>query len=350
MAIDYSKGRSDSFRALLVDPFDLNSVYGELEGLTGGTLNFNYYSQNKCGGSIDVFDAGRIGRYLIRVVDDMQQGGESEQVVLGTFFANADSISSEYGASVSSVGLESTLTKASGDCWAGKPKFDAGQDALALAEGILSDCGLSVVESGNMTAHALSSAVSYEDNSNKLTVANNLLSLCGLSSVGVDAYGNAVVSDYVKASDREPSWSFNQSNCMIQEPVTVNRPKVVNKVIASADIDGTTHTVTLTLDAASPYSFNNTGRNVCEVYQADVDTVDALANAAVRYFKAAVQASETVEISHHYAPIKVGDVVWLSQQGLNGLYLVRSIDMELSPGLPCKTVLSPVNDVEVENG
>lgn len=349
--IDFAKGgRRDTIRALLVDLADNDYVIGELSGFVDGSLSFSYYTTDKTSGEITVTDPAAVGGALVRIVCDMEQGGEKQRMTLGTYFASYDSRTELDGAVSASLTLQSTLKRLSDDKMEKEAVYQAGSWGRSAVEQILDGCMEPYrYESEISESLRPSTSHAYDIGETKSTVCNELLASLGAASLSVDSDGNAVIRPYVAPSDREVSWVFDDSTAMVVPGIEVSKDSVPNKVIATSTADGETLSTCLVLGDESEFCAKAVGRYIAEAYDCDAATQEELDGIAARYLAEIVSAAETVTITHLYAPIREGDVVRLCHESARGDYMVKSMEIELAPGLPTKTELSRIRYLEVQD-
>ena len=87
-----ASGRVDAFEYELVPVASVNGKpSGKLTGVTGGQLNFNYYSTEKVSGKLEVVDTGFVKNCYVRVWYKPTLPGEgSKKIELATCFASTE--------------------------------------------------------------------------------------------------------------------------------------------------------------------------------------------------------------------------------------------------------------------
>lgn len=348
-------GRLDTFKAVMVSTSDLNNELGSLH-MTEGSVFRRYYSETKTGGTITVSE--NPGRNLVRIYVESELGGESERMVLGTFFPRWDSVDSSFGLDTYELSLESTLVRLSEDMTPYALSYPAGTVAWSAAKSIMKDCLMQYKEGlGTYASSKTTATVSFDAGTSWLTVINGLLTAVGLSSLSVDARGYAFTEPYVSPESRRVAYEFTRENCVYAPGLSRSTTEgdIPNRVIVTATIDGNDVATVRDLPSSSPYSAKARGRRKSEMYSCDdVDTKAALDAKADLYFRAIASYVETESIEHTYAPVSEGDVVRL-MYGDGGttrdsLCMVQDMEIKLESGMTTNTKLSVIRWIGETNG
>lgn len=110
--MDWTKsGRTDRFTFETLTPAKKPQHLGWLSNVTGGSITWDWNSDTKVSGSIDVKKQRLVNNCLIRVRMVSQLDGETKTVLLGTFFAATTDGEYEHGIYTGTVELKSTLCR-----------------------------------------------------------------------------------------------------------------------------------------------------------------------------------------------------------------------------------------------
>lgn len=110
--MDWTKsGRTDRFTFETLTPAKKPQHLGWLSNVTGGSITWDWNSDTKVSGSIDVKKQRLVNNCLIRVRMVSKLDGETKTVLLGTFFAATTDGEYEHGIYTGTVELKSTLCR-----------------------------------------------------------------------------------------------------------------------------------------------------------------------------------------------------------------------------------------------
>lgn len=104
-------GRTDRFTFETLTPAKKPQHLGWLSNVTGGTITWDWNSDTKVSGSIDVKKQKLVNNCLIRVRMVSALDGETKTTLLGTFFAATTDGEYEHGIYTGTVELKSTLCR-----------------------------------------------------------------------------------------------------------------------------------------------------------------------------------------------------------------------------------------------
>lgn len=337
----WMNGREDKFRYTeVVDGNDIATI----DGITGGSITYNYLSDLKCSASLDYsgeLTEGWIDK-VIRVYLDTKSKSYPElsaSVLLGTFMTTTPSRNVSGRSATFTITCYSMLNKLQNKKAAGTYSVESGVNAIQEATKLCEAVGLTVrsVESD----YTLKTPYTSDKNDTYLAIVNDLLSMAGYESVGVDEYGNAVLQPYVSPEDKAPSWTFSDNEDGVHMPdieVEYDVFDTPNEVIVTGSDSENTLTVTVVNDDPNdPLSTVSRGFTVTEVVELDYyDTEENLKTYGKRKLDEYKLSVENYKFEHWYVPIHSGDTVLFQsksiQNGSSHRVTIHTMDVELSPG------------------
>lgn len=306
---------------------------GEYGNIVGGSSEESYFTGVKVGGSI-AFDGEPPSSYdLVRTyyefVDDE---GESASVPVCTMLVDTAGLNYRHDGNGSGTSSLYSVLKVADDRQCGMPlTVSAGTNAVALAKELLEGIGLRI--SATPSTYTVAKDHVFKPTDTYLEVANWLMSAAGYGSVYPDAYGSVVMSPYVDASSRTPSFVFVDDDNSIMYPEVDDEndygstPNVCR--MYAEDEFGGYWCVVSNVDEDSMASLPNRGyreRTIYEeetqlepVYDPDDDfevaegkalmRVEALVASATKKLVDNSSEIEYVTIRHGFYPVSQGDSV-----------------------------------------
>jgi hypothetical protein len=347
MAWDWNKsGRIDSFRFEKVSAKDLNTSLGALDCLvTGGTINWSYYSSTKVCGYLDVIEARSSmaeDEYLIRVWYCPKLDGESLKIEIGTFYFTAD-LHYENGTYHGVVNLRSMLTRHTEDALVNKWAIPKGQKATVTFKNVFKSLGGFPRISG-IKDRAFSKQHVFDTGETPMVVLQYVAEYVN-GEVTVNSHGNTVLQPYRSPAAKKKGVTHS----IIANATSVIRPglditnslkEIPNRVVCVYDEAGTNGAVTQHVGRAAlakkePRSYQNIGKWVTKYYKltnVKKPYVKNLNARAATYLKSLNHKNVYYEFDTYYQPIEIGEVVRLKYDDIGVYGLVTDIDLSLSVG------------------
>ena len=343
-----SSGRIDSFRYVRVDRVTFAEIE-EVDGiLDGGTIDLNDLTSIKATGSLPYFRAFDIANDYLRVYLDMELNGEQESDALGTFLVSTPKQTitgtEKDGPIISgSVELYSVLQVLVDDCFDDLLIVSAGTNAVSFAAVIVSLAGLPVIAAPSSATLNTISIYDPKDYS-KLDIINDLLKYAGFSSLGVDGYGNVLMSEYTDPANLTPVIEFKdgEGGCRFMPDVDHEQDdfSVPNKInVTMSSPDKTLRATAINDDPTNRFSTVSKGRNI--VFQdevSDIPSQSALNAYAQKLLSDKTSSVESVTITHPYQRYNTGDAGHLDYNAANLDFvgIAASKELTLVPGVPTK--------------
>lgn len=343
MGIDWKdQSRRDTLTFQMVNPTNINAVYGELDGviLQGSTLTAGYYTDTRCSGKVVVQGNGWRRGSFVRIVHTAP-GWSSN---LGTFIVTGDDSSRHHGVWEQELELSSVLYGLSTDKLTGPYTIAKRGKALAAIKKLLSGRHRPAIYS-SPNDHKYGSAKVFETGTDVLSV---LYDLCSASDnrLDVDGLGRVTVGKYIRPASKTPKFTVDLSDSRgiahddlklstdwLSLPTNaVVRYKYSDKKGRQKEIRATATVNSKNHAARGVRGYNVTSfQDLTEMSPATKNTAQKKANNLLKG-----DSTELVEweLTVQYIPVWEGDVVVLVVP--DGRYkgkrkcLVKSLDLDLA--------------------
>ena len=339
--MDWAAPFAASFRAVYVDRSS-GLETGTVDGLLkGGTVSRNQDTDSKESATVTVAGSFSPGARLVRLYADVTQGDEMSTVCLGTFVPTVTGDSFDGAATTWAVDLDGRLSELSADAFDGPVTYPAGTPAVQAAREICEAAGFEVVAEPSTYTLAANRTYGLDEGDSKLSAVNDLLSLAGFASARCDAYGRVVMASYVAPARRGVQATMAEgAGCRFERAASRKRDEseVANVVRCVYETQDAT-VVGLAVDDSptSPYSTVARGRRIVSTYRYTDGSTQAAADAKAAALLAGMRTVvTTVEITHAYLPLALGDVVALDypSAGYSGRFAIRTQEISLSDAMP----------------
>lgn len=327
--MDWTRG--DLYHSLsvqMVDPTNLSDIRGEMGGVSGGKIDWDYYSETRgkaqleCAG--DPWD-GTSALRLVHTVSDWTGELLSEVLFTGHVTDREPGETTRYTVSSTLMALDNEAfgsgftvgnnAKAMGVCEqilkaSGRPYSLEGYDRI-FSSGIR-------YGANDSRRHALSEICSLTDN--RLTVGND---------------GTVIISKYSQPSLATPDWSEDTSDArtmVIGEPViTDDGLSIPTRVIVCAESKGSEMVAVAEVPKGSPYSAEARGYSVdmvVELHDAP-SSMEELRQTARKRLETETVLDMRCSHSMMYRPLREGMVESLTHKGETRRWQVASATLDL---------------------
>lgn len=356
-----ASGRKDTFSFEMVDPFDLDSSRGTLDGVVEGScsLTWSYYSEAISSGSIELDNSNYIENSLIRVYHTAELNGETETREVGTFFTSRSDMTYKYGRWSGSLELIGMNQRYIDDLLTYDQAVNAGTSATTYFKNVVSEAGGEASVSSSVTDKTFNTAHVFEFGDTNLSRLNYCADYLD-AIVGCDAHGRITLNPYQLPSDREVAYTVpvgSQSVTKVGVVKSDDTDEVINCVglkYEPTEEDGETLFSTARLTSDHFAAYENVGRHkVTTEVVSDLDpvtqaTLDAL---AAKKLDANASASKKIEVEFcSYLPFEIGDVVRVDYSDGSDTFsfdgMVQQIDAELIPGMPQTVIFDLVRSYD----
>lgn len=326
-----------SFHVVQVDPLNLSTVRGSLDGtVREGTLTLKYYGDTRAGltlttvapeGESDGWD----GTAALRLYHDWE--GESE--VLFTGFVTERTWSDEGGVRTWSYELNSALYAMQSQVIGSVYTIGANAMALTVLKSLISKANRKYSIAGTATDYRYGAATAYDPDKTLLSIAFDVVDKAG-DRLGVDANGTVTVTRYTAPKNITPTYCLDTASdrAVTMPPVSGsdNRFEIPGRVVVSAKKDDTTVVGTASLASTSEFSAKRRGY-LLDSYHSETDMTPFTAahanELAAKYLASETALEEQVEVETMYMPMREGYVVQLAHHGETANYLVSTAALDL---------------------
>lgn len=349
---DWSRPFSAAYRLVRVSRSTLMEL-GALPNavLEGSTITRNVDTADYESATIKMVGSVDVGSDLVRVyLDATFEDGTTESAALGTFGVATPSRNVSGPLSEWSAKLSGRLAEVGEDEYERPVTIPAGSNAVEEAAGIFLGCGLEVVADESDWTLTSDWVVGLgggaDEPTDKLGVANRLLSLAGFSSAITDGMGRAVLRRYRDPADRAPQLTFREgptARFLTDAEDERDVSDVANVVVVTYSTqDATTIGTAYDDDPRSPYSTVTLGRRKVKRYEYNDGATQAQADAkAAELLRTQQSVIHRVTLSHIYAPVTCTDVVGVEwpTAGISDTFAIRTQSIQLGAGCLTKSEL-----------
>lgn len=348
--------RVTSYRFDLLAPRGGNreALVGELDGVTGGSVDWSAASSVKGGGMLDVIDVGQDVDWLnvrirpVALIEAASDSGPPQEVDCGVFLPAApvegwNALGLSW--SVELLDKTSILDQDIVTDTDGNPvtvSFPAGSNVIREVLTIIEDTGETApaIEPDHV---ALSNPMTWDAGTTRLKIVNDLLDAANYFSIWCDGSGQFRTTPYTPPSERPVVYEvldpFNTADGSLMAPDwTRDRDiySVPNRYVAvgqgSEDEPALTGVATNT-DEDSPYSYPSRGRWITEV-ATGVEAIDeaALEAYATRMLANATSVTSAIEFKHLFLPdLLINTVIRFRHDDIDLLCSVGNTSIEFDP-------------------
>lgn len=308
----FASGIQNTFRYEMLDPWCKTS-YGELE-VYSCSISEGYYTDAKAQAEIVCSGSLYIPSSSIRVWHTATLGEDSITECIGTFIADTQNETLEYGNSELTLSMMHPLDKLATDCRCGDCGVASGANIANWVQSRIEGSGCTADISPALKANSKGFPTSWvwEHGESVLSAINTAADACGYQ-VGADAMGNVTFYPYTAPSARDVAFRFPSGSLSITLPtIRISTNEIVNMVNVKATKDQETLTSRATVAATHPWSFTKIGRWYAKNYeesQMDNFTQSAVDAKAKSYLAQNDNTTRKWEGTCLYAPIRCGDVV-----------------------------------------
>lgn len=339
---DWCGPRRPSWRFELLDRE--NQPIGELDGVTGGSLELAALSRLMINGSLALHDRGQeidwLSHRFRASYDPGIPGVEAFAVATMLFASPLTHVRS--GVRSWDVELLSTLAVLDEDTTDATYSLPAGAPIVQTVVSLIQSAGetqIAVTPSPAVTR----SALVWEAGTPKLTVINDLLTAAGYWSLWVDGTGQFRIEPYVDPGERRPSWEFFQGETAIHTPdwdCEQDMGVVPNQFIVVGQGDDTKPAlvgVARNENPDSPFSYQSRGRWITEKEDgAEIADQSAANLLAQRRLLDRMSPVAKLQVQHAIVPVNPNEVVAFRDSGHDVRATVQRMSFEFAWDSLCK--------------
>lgn len=328
-----------------------------LNAFRGGTVTRNDDTRIKESAEFPMVGHVDFGSDLVRVYMRVEwMGGESEEVVLGTFLPVVPGRSIRSGYSTAKVRMYGRLQELLDDRFSSPYTVSKGEKAVDVARRVCEDCGLTVVS--EPSDYAVTETRAYgigvsqnnsEVDDTKLGMVNDLLDLAGFRAAFTDPMGRVVFEKYRDPGEIAPSWTFDEADPSVRLDPDIEEERdytdAANHVVViyGPDEDGeVVASEAWDRDPESQLSTVRRGRTITRGYSYSNlppgKTPQERQAYADKRAKTLLSTAQSViwrlRLHHPYIPVRVNDTVGVvyGSGDIEGKFQVRAQTLTLGGG------------------
>lgn len=344
-----SEHRTEAWRYDVLDLAD--KKIGELDGVSGGNFDFSVASTIRSGGSLTCNAAGLDWlRLRIQPWYTMTALRQTISWPIGVFLPASPGTKYSEPGGVQTVELYDKLLVLDQDRTDGTYAVPAGSKVTDVIRGILVGIG-EVRDAITDSPETLNSAMTFEADTSKLKIINELLDAINYFSLSVDGAGVFHAAPYVAPGGRGIAWEFADNEKGLYLPdfsLDADTFNVPNKVIQVSTSDGTTPALIAEArneNPDSPFSYNQRGRWITRTEtEVEATSQTVLNKIAQRRLSELSGVTESYEIEHAFIPLDLNDAVrFISEaEGKRTGAVVQNMSISTEVGSLMKTNLRGV--------
>lgn len=333
--VAFEGNRTASFRyeLLAVDETPL----GDIDGVTGGSLEYSADSAVKAGGQIDVKDVDGIDWSRARIRPWAKVNGQ--EWPLGLFIPSTPAAKWSMGKrswTLSLLGKNTTLEQDKVPAWVSYPAGTVVTAAVREQITLSGQTGVSITDS----TKTLAAGMAWPAGTPRLTIINDLLAAIDYWSLWTDGYGRFRAEPYVLPANRPIRYQLlDGEQSIYRDDFTREQDQysIPNRVVAGGV--GTASAESLVglwenTDPTSPWSEPSRGFWITHtesgVEAVDLDTLNAYAR---RRGVELSSATATIPVDHALVPLDLNDAVRFRRTpaGIDARHTVQAMTVQLSP-------------------
>jgi len=323
--------RSDRFEFVLIDPMDIESVRGTLDGvkLDGSSVTIGYDTDERISASLAVCGQTGIGDSLVRIVHHVDAWGYSRE--LGTFFVRSDDSDRSNGVRSGTVELKSAIYGIEDDLLPFHYSIPDGRYTGAATDDLLGRTGRPYRVQPDAYDRRYGSATVYDVGTSVLSI---LLDICstGGNRLDVDGHGRLVVARYVNPSAKTPIWAFSDDDSMVCGGISESsssRTSAGRSIVTGKDGDSE-YTAYADARPGSATSSSRRGRMVGVLHsESSVTSQSQAQSLAGSYLSSDSAATVEHSFTTRYVPLQGGDAVTLDMGDGPVKCAVRNVELDL---------------------
>ncbi|MBK0420151.1 hypothetical protein JD276_14025 [Leucobacter sp. CSA1] len=339
---DLTGPRRPSWRVDLLDRD--YAPLGEIDGVTGGSIELVALSRLGASGSLTILDRGQDIDWMshrVRLTYDPGIPG-IEAWPVATMLFTSPTTRTRSGVRSFDAKLLSPLAVVDEDTTEATYSLPAGTPIIPTVVALIQSTGETRIAATESEA-VLRSPMVWEAGTPKLTIINELLESAGYWSLWCDGSGQHRVEPYVPPADREPAYTFQAGAVSIHSPDwsrEQDHAAVPNRFIVigeGSDEEPAIVGVATNENPDSPYSFQARGRWITETEEgaevADQVAADLLAQ---RRLLDRMSPVAKLSVSHSVMPLDPNDVVTFQPRGHSTRATVQRMSFQLSYDSLCQ--------------
>ena len=343
----FSAHRTEQYTIDILDKDD--QKVDTLDTGEGGTLTFSKTEDIRGGGKLTIFGYEEVPWISHRIMPwvHVTVQGETRSWPLGVFLVTAPGSSRKGVTTRRDLELHDKTTTILRDRVEAHYALPKNTHVITAIKNLLESAGqfrYALTESDAM----LTSSLTWEPNTSKLQIINDLLKYINYSNITLDGYGVFQIRPFINQLDRPTSRVFQQGKQAIHKGdylVDHDIFSIPNKVIIQADGSGSTEGL-IGVALANPdseYSFENLGYwNTVTETGANAESQSVINALAYRRLVELSTPQTGLTIEHLVVPQDLENIVRLVSQDRNMTFEVQQLQYSLTPGSLCTAVWKEV--------
>ena len=357
-------GRIDDFEFIKINPNALGTSPGTIDGVVGGKLTFDYDSELKVSGSLDVVNTNFTNGCLIRIkyVVKKNNSAKAEKFTLCTCYADTTEMNYENGQWNGTINLRSVLSRYIDDQISNNWVFQSGSSAIKHFKNTFSWLGGAYTIKSNVkdkkypyTSKGKKKNVVHQMGTSPMEVLNSIAKFLSCE-ITCDNYGQTVLQKKIAPKYKAVSKPIPSGDISVTLPGLTKEDTVagtVNRVVVrySYKKSGKTETLRGVASVVKTHraSYKNQGRYVTKTYTLNTmspQTQKRIDQIAKNYLLKDSAITRYWKFTCFYVPITdiclKGGVVQFDYGNLKIDAQVVSVDMDLAPGGKLEVTLKEV--------
>lgn len=317
--------RRDEIRFQMVDPNDLDTVYGDLTDVQLGssTITYGYYTDTRYASGISFLKGNNyIDNAWIRIIHDVPAEDYSNE--LGTFIPTSPS-EKRKGAVVVTLDLQSPLWGLKDDMLTSKFSIGKKTSLLSAMQRIMESSNRPYLLNNPNNATA-ANAIVYDVGETKLKILHDLCNQSG-NRIDIDGHGRLIIEPAPNHANMTPRWTldYDDPRSMIVEGTLKMESEIVDLPSRAIVVNGNSIGYADLADGIE-YSAHQRGYIKAEKYEdKTADTAAKARASAQRYLNAATKAV-VWSMDALYFPCECGENVNFILDGEKHVCMIQSID------------------------
>ena len=312
---------------------DNDRPLGALDGVNGGRCEI--VAQSPLGGSASMsIDKRRDIDWMSDRVQALWDGPGGSWAAGTWLFTSPSEQHTEFGITFE-VGLLTKVSVVSEDSVDARYTLNAGTPIIPAVVALIQSAGETRIAHTDSDA-TLTSALTWEPGTSKLTIINALLQAAGYWSLWCDGAGQFRVEPYVAPQDRSPAYTFEHGEASVHFPDWTREQdmtSVPNRVVLQtqgSDTEAALVGVASNNNPDSPFSIPNRGR----VISPQTETVEASSQAVInqlaeRKLADAMTPVARLTVTHAMLDLNPNDVVeFIPEDGARRLASIQRMSMD----------------------
>lgn len=317
--------RTDVVHFVMVDPNNLDEVYGDIEDIQLGssTITYGYYTDTRYSSKVAfLYDNNYVPFTWIRIIHEVPSEGYVNE--LGTFIPVSPNISYN-GAVTKSLDLQSPLWALSNDLCTSAFSVGKGTSLVKAFERVCDTCNRPYLLA-DPNDYSTEKAIVYEAGTSYLEILMDIASTSN-NRVNLDGHGRVLLEPLTDKSSLSPSWELDADDprSIIIDGSIKMEPEATEVPNRTIVIDGS-YIGVADLDDGAEYSAAQRGYIKAEKYSGSGIESNSAAKALAQSYLEGFSKVTQWTMDTLYFPAQCGENVRFTLNGEKHLCMIQSID------------------------